>query len=116
MMQHRPRVERKAEMKGLFHGARISWSSISRAAGMMPAPMMSLIVLVASSTSRRRPAACDTPCGSRVMRTHTLVTMPNVPSLADDARRSDRSPGLSSAGPPVATTRPSGSTISTPST
>ena len=57
------------------------WSIISSAAGMIPAPMMSLIALVASSTESNTPSIVRQPCGLRVSRTQILVTMPSVPSL-----------------------------------
>ena len=46
----------------------------------MPAPMMSLMVLVASSTDSKTPSSVRYASGLRVMRTQTFVTMPNVPS------------------------------------
>ena len=59
----------------------IVWSSISSAAGTMPAPMMSLMVLVASSTVSKTPSSVRYASGFRVSRTHTFDTTPNVPSL-----------------------------------
>ena len=46
--------------------------------------MMSLMVLVASSTVSKTPSSVRYASGLRVMRTHTFVTMPKVPSRADD--------------------------------
>jgi hypothetical protein len=59
---------------------RIGPSSISSAAGMMPAPMMSLIVFVASSTVSKTPRRVRYASGLRVMRTQIFVATPNVPS------------------------------------
>ena len=55
-------------------------SSISSAAGTIPAPMRSLMVLVASSTVSKTPSSVRYASGLRVMRTHILVTTPKVPS------------------------------------
>ena len=59
---------------------KISVSSISSAAGTMPAPMMSLMVLVASSMVSNTPKSVRYASGFFVSRTHTFDTTPNVPS------------------------------------
>ena len=59
-------------------------SSISSAAGMMPAPMMSLMVLVASSTVSKTPSSVRYASGLRVMRTQTLRDDAERPLRADD--------------------------------
>ena len=47
---------------------------------MMPAPMISLMVLVASSTDSKTPSSVRYASGLRVIRTQTFVVTPNVPS------------------------------------
>ena len=80
MMSTAPASSGKPKWNAASTACRISWSSISSAAGMMPAPMMSLIVLVASSTVSKTPSSVRYASGLRVMRTQALVATPNVPS------------------------------------
>ena len=59
----------------------IRLSSISSAAGTIPAAMMPLTVSVAASTVSKTPSSVRPVSGSRVRLTITFVTMPKVPSL-----------------------------------
>ena len=70
----------KPKLNAASTACRIVLSIISRAAGMMPAEMMALIVLVASSIESKTPSIVRTAWGSGVIRTQILVTTPNVPS------------------------------------
>ena len=59
----------------------MSVSSISSAAGTMPAAMIPLTVSVAWSTLSKTPSRVRPASGSRVRPTVTLVVIPKVPSL-----------------------------------
>jgi hypothetical protein len=86
-----------------------SSSSISTAAGMIPAATMSLTALPARSASGKSATRVRTASGRRSSRTVTSVTIPSVPSEPrTTARRSG--PTWSAESPPRVTTSPSGVT------
>ena len=60
---------------------RIGLSSISSAAGTMPAAMIPDTVSVAASTESKTASSVRRPPGARISLSVTSVTMPNVPSL-----------------------------------
>ena len=79
--EHRAGVEREAEVERRLDRLQDRAGRASpSAAGTMPAPMMSLMVLVASSTVSKTPSSVRYASGLRVMRTQILVAMPKVPS------------------------------------
>ena len=89
----------------------IPLSIISRAAGTIPAPMIAEIASVALRTVSNTPSMVRKATGSRLSRTQTFVTIPNVPSLP--TKSPVRSyPGVSSHGLPNCTRSPDGSTTS----
>ena len=98
-----PASSGKPKWNAASTATRMPWSIISSAAGTMPAPMMSLMAFVASSTDSKTPS---------IVRYALRVAREPDPDLGDDAeralrcrrsRRSGRSPGESSAGPPSCT-------------
>ncbi len=86
----------------------------SIAAGIMPAAMISLIALVASSTVLKIARKVRWSCGSGVRRTQTLVTIASVPSLPTSTPIRSNPAGFSTG--PSRRIEPSPSTASRPST
>ncbi len=90
-------------------------SIISRVAGTMPAAMMALTVLPASSMRSKTASRVLTASGWAMRRRISLVAMPRVPS--EPTSRPQRSrPGRSAALPPTMTVSPPARTSSMPST
>ena len=113
--QDRAGVERKAEVERRLDRFQDALVQHFQGAGMMPAPMMSLMVLVASSTDSKTPSSVRTPCGLRVRRTQALVTIAESAFAADDHAGQIEARGVFGRAAELHD-RPSGSTISTPRT
>ena len=98
--QDRLGIERKAEVKRRFDGDENALiHHLERRRNDARADDLADRVRGVVDTNRTRPASSGTPCGLRVSRTQTLVTMAERPFAADD-RADQVEPGGSSAGPP----------------
>src|SRR6266478_3562074 len=93
----------------------IAASSISSAAGTMPAAMMADTASDASSIEAKAASAVRTPSGAWSSRTVTAVTMPSVPSLPTVTPVRSY-PGRSATLPPSRASSPAPVTTSSPST
>ena len=69
--------------------------------------MIALMAFVASSTDSKTPSIVRQPCGSRVRRTQTLVTMPKRPFAANDHAGQVESRGVLGRPAEVVTSEPS---------